>query len=300
MSTAPREICVPTRTWSAYLELTKPRLSSLVLFTALVGFIAGADRAIDISVVLHLLLGTTLVAGGANALNQVVEREFDAQMVRTRNRPLPSGRLNPVEALRFAVVISIIGTTELLVGVNLIAACFGALALGLYVFVYTPLKRITIHNTLVGAVVGAIPPMMGWVAARGEVGVGGWLLAAILFVWQLPHFFSIAWIYRDDYRSGGFRMLSVADGTGLMTRIQIGLLAMLLIPVSLMPSVWGLTGRFYFNAAFFIGIAYLAFCLWRRPSVDYQNNGLSAARRAFLASVIYLPTLLTLYMVDKL
>ncbi len=294
------EISAPARSWTSYLELTKPRLSSLVLFTALVGFVAGTNGPIDVSVLLHLLIGTTLVAGGANALNQVVERDFDAQMQRTRSRPLPSGRLSPVEALRFAAIISMVGLFELLVGVNLIAAFFGALALGLYVFVYTPLKRITIHNTLVGAVVGAIPPMMGWVAARGEVGVGGWLLVAILFVWQLPHFFSIAWIYRDDYQSGGFRMLSVADGTGLMTRIQIGLLAMLLIPVSLMPSVWGLTGRLYFNAAFVIGIAYLGFCLWRRPSVDYQNNGYSAARRAFLASVVYLPTLLTLYMVDKL
>ncbi len=300
MTTAAQEVCVPTRSASAYLELTKPRLSSLVLFTALVGFVAGANGPIDILVLLHLLVGTMFVAGGANAFNQVVEREYDARMQRTRNRPVPSGRLKPVEALRFAVVISVIGLAELLVGVNLIAAFFGALALALYVFVYTPLKRITIHNTLVGAVVGAIPPMMGWVAARGEVGVGGWLLAAILFVWQLPHFFSIAWIYRDDYQRGGFRMLSVADGAGLMTRIQIGLLTMLLIPVSLMPSVWGLTGRFYFNAAFLIGIVYLAFCLWRRPAVDYQNNGLPAARRAFLASVIYLPTLLTLYMVDKL
>ncbi|GJM25597.1 MAG: protoheme IX farnesyltransferase [Phycisphaerae bacterium] len=300
MSSPACEMSIPARSWMSYLELTKPRLSSLVLFTALVGFIAGTSGPIDIAVLLHLLVGTTLVAGGANALNQVVERDFDARMERTKSRPLPSGRLTPVEALRFAAVISIVGLAELLVGVNLIAACFGALALGLYVFVYTPLKRITIHNTLVGAVVGAIPPMMGWVAARGEVGVGGWLLVAILFVWQLPHFFSIAWIYRDDYQSGGFRMLSVADGTGLMTRIQIGFLAMLLIPVSLMPSVWGLTGRFYFNAAFIIGIAYLGFCLWRRPSVDYANNGLSAARRAFLASVVYLPTLLTLYIVDKL
>lgn len=300
MNSQAYEMCAPTRSWMSYLELTKPRLSSLVLFTALVGFVAGTNGPIDVWVLLHLLVGTTLVAGGANALNQVVERDFDAQMQRTQGRPLPSGRLTPVAALRFAAVMSIVGLVELLAGVNLVAACFGALALGLYVFVYTPLKRITIHNTLVGAVVGAIPPMMGWVAARGEVGVGGWLLVAILFVWQLPHFFSIAWIYRDDYRRGGFRMLSVADGTGLMTRIQIGLLAMLLIPVSLMPSVWGLTGRLYFNAAFVIGIAYLGFCLWRRPSVDYANNGLSAARRAFLASVVYLPTLLTLYMVDKL
>lgn len=300
MSTSTIELSTASRSWSAYLELTKPRLSSLVLFTALVGFIAGTDGAINLSALLHLLVGTTLVAGGANALNQVVERDFDAHMQRTRNRPLPSGRLTPVEALRFAVLISAVGLVQLLLGVNLLTAFFGALALGLYVFVYTPLKRITVHNTLVGAVVGAVPPMMGWVAARGEVGLGGWLLAAILFVWQLPHFFSIAWIYRDDYRDGGFRMLSVADGTGLMTRIQIGLLATLLIPVSLLPAVWGLTGRFYFNVTFFLGVAYLASCLWRRSSVDFENNGRSAARRAFLASVIYLPALLSLYMVDKL
>ncbi|NOX60155.1 MAG: protoheme IX farnesyltransferase [Planctomycetes bacterium] len=300
MNVAARTISQPARSWMAFVELTKPRLSSLVLLTALVGFVAGSNAAIDVSVLIHLLVGTTLVAGGANALNQVIERGYDARMERTCRRPLPSGRLSPVEAVRFSVLISAIGLFELLVGVNLSTACLGAAALGGYIFIYTPLKRITVHNTLVGAVVGAIPPLMGWTAAQGKIGMGGWLLAVILFVWQLPHFFSIAWIYRDDYDRGGFRMLSVADGTGTTTRIQVGLLAMLLIPVSLMPAVWGFAGRFYFQAAFVLGLAHLAVCLWRRRSDADSPNGISAARRVFLASVIYLPALLSFYMVDKL
>jgi protoheme IX farnesyltransferase len=162
------------------------------------------------------------------------------------------------------------------------------------VFVYTPLKRVTVHNTLVGAVVGAIPPMMGWTAARGEFGAGGWTLCAILFVWQLPHFFSIAWMYRDDYCRGGYRMLSVADETGEITRRQVAVLALLLIPVSLMPSVVGVTGPLYFNMALLLGAAFWISCVW----LDSRNQWASA-RRSFIASIIYLPCLLVLFMMDK-
>lgn len=280
--------------WTPLVELTKPRLSSLVLFTALVGYLGGAHGAVDVLTMLHAIVGTALVAGGANALNQILERDSDARMNRTRTRPLPSGRVELNDATRFAVVISTVGLLQLLIAVNLLTAFLGAAALALYVFVYTPLKKVTVHNTLVGAVVGALPPLMGWTAATGEMGAGGWALFAILFLWQLPHFFSIAWLYREDYGRGGYRMLANVDPTGRITRVQVLLLAALLVPVSLMPAVLGLAGRGYFATAIVLGVAFTLACVWR------NGRGLDvAARRSFLASITYLPLLLTAYLLDK-
>jgi len=269
------------------VELAKPRLSALVLFTTLVGYAAGCDGAIDMGVMLHVLLGTALVAAGANAFNQVIERDLDARMHRTRNRPLPSGRVTTTQATRFAVIVSAIGLLQLLIGVNLLTAFLGAVALSAYVFVYTPLKRVTVHNTLVGAVVGALPPLMGWTAARGSLDAGGWSLAAILFVWQLPHFFAIAWIYRDDYARGGYRMLSTADPAGALTRVQVAMLALLLVPVSLLPATQGIANEAYSAVALVLGLAYWAMCLWPR-----NWNQDACARRSFIASIVYLPALL--------
>ncbi len=279
--------------WRALVEMTKPRLSSLVLFTTLVGFAAAADGGHTPWVMLHAMVGTALVAGGANVFNQILEREHDAKMHRTEGRPLPTGRANLSEAARFAIAISSLGILELLLAVNLLTAFLGAVALVLYVFVYTPLKRITIHNTLVGAVVGALPPLMGWTAAQGELGAGGWALFAILFVWQLPHFYAIAWIYREDYARGGYRMLSVVDPTGRITGVQVALLSLMLIPVSLLPTLFGVTGRLYFHAALLLGIGFWACCLWF--SSERQR---AQARRSFIASIIYLPSLLTVMLCD--
>lgn len=281
--------------WRVYAELTKPRLSSLVLFTTMVGFAAGAVGSIDRVVLLHALLGTALVAGGANALNQVLERERDGLMERTKHRPLPSGRLGVAAATRFAVCVSTVGLAELLLGVNLLTAFLGAVALSLYAFVYTPLKTVTVHNTLVGASVGALPPLMGWTAATGGLDDGGWVLFAILFVWQLPHFFAIAWMYREDYIRGGYRMLSVIDESGESTRRQVAILAGLLIPLGLLPAVLGLTGAIYAGASVVLGTAFLSVCVWG----NYADHRV-CARRTFFASIVYLPCLLSMYLVDKL
>ncbi|HRX84441.1 MAG TPA: heme o synthase [Phycisphaerae bacterium] len=284
-----------TLNWRALVELAKPRLSALVLFTALVGYAAGASGSIDVACMIHVLLGTALVAAGANAFNQVIERDLDGLMERTKTRPLPTQRVSTAEATRFAVLVSAAGLLELLFGVNLLTAFLGAVALTAYVLLYTPLKRITVHNTLVGALVGALPPLMGWTAARGALEPGGWALAAILFVWQLPHFFAISWIYRADYRRGGYRMLGAVDESGALTRLQVAILALLLIPVSLMPTVVGVAGRTYFHVALVLGVAYWLTCLW--PPRFNQDT---CARRSFIASIIYLPTLLAFLLIDKL
>jgi protoheme IX farnesyltransferase len=273
--------------WRALVETTKPRLSMLVLFTVYVGFAASTAGRGDTWLLIHAMVGTALVAGGANAFNQVMERDLDALMERTRNRPLPSGRVGAYEVAAFAAVVSFVGLLELLLFVNPLTAMLGAAALGLYVLVYTPLKQSTPLNTLVGAVVGAIPPLMGWTAARGTCDIGGWALFAILFVWQLPHFLSIARLYRDDYARGGFRMLSVVDETGERTRRQVFLMAVLLVPVSLLPVMAGVTGRAYGITAVVLGLLFVASCRW--GEAERQEGD---ARRSFIASIIYLPCLL--------
>lgn len=297
MSEAPAQAAAASipSPWGAMLELAKPRLSALVLFTTLIGYLAAARGPIDPVVLIHVLSGTALVAAGANALNQIIERNHDALMVRTRNRPLPSGRLTPLTALRFAVVVSLVGLAQLLFGVNLLTAFLGALALVSYSFIYTPLKRVTVANTVVGAVVGGIPPIMGWAAARNDLGSGAWALFAILFIWQFPHFFSIAWIYRDDYLRGGFRMISVADETGRVTARQVAMLAIVLIPVSLLPAALGLAGTRYALAAAVLGIAFLGTCLWLSPA-----RRMASARLSFIGSIAYLPALLIVLILDKM
>lgn len=281
--------------WRSQAELAKPRLSALVLFSTLTGYAVAARGAIDVIQAFHVLVGTALVAAGANAFNQVIERELDARMLRTRSRPLPTQRVTTSEATRFAALTSAAGILQLLLGVNLLTAFLGAVTLAAYVFVYTPLKRITIHNTLVGAVVGALPPLMGWTAARNALDSGAWSLAAILFVWQLPHFFAIAWMYRRDYARGGYRMLSVADESGWLTRIQVAILSLLLIPVSLMPAVVGIAGRTYFHVALVLGVTYFATCVWS-PRADQDV----CARRSFYASIIYLPGLLAALLMNRI
>ncbi|MGH9748336.1 MAG: heme o synthase, partial [Candidatus Polarisedimenticolia bacterium] len=279
--------------WRDYLELTKPRVTTLVLVTTAVGFhvaggMARAGRLLDV------LLGTLLVAAGTSALNQWAERDADARMLRTRGRPLPAGRLSPRRALLFAAGISILGLAILALRVNGLSALLAAATLASYIGVYTPLKRRTSLATLVGAVPGALPPLIGWTAATGSIDLGGILLFAILFVWQLPHSLAIALLYRDDYARGGFRLLPVVDPEGGATGRRILANAFVLLPVSLAPSVLGIAGTAYFAGALILGLGLLGCTI---PVVRLGTA--RAARRVLLASVVYLPALLGLLSLDR-
>ena len=242
----------------------------------------------------NTLLGTALVAGGTNAWNQIWERDVDARMARTRRRPLPSGRLAASHAMWFASAITVVGVIYLGVTVNLLTASLAALTFASYVLLYTPLKRRTSLNTLIGAVPGALPIVGGWTAAGGNLDVAVAALFWILFLWQLPHFLALAWIYREDYRAGGLKMLSVADDDGRDTGRMALLYAMALLPISLLPTLLGVTGAWYFFGALALGLIYVA-----------AGTGLLVAAtparawRLFFVSILYLPALLTLMVIDK-
>ena len=274
--------------------MTKPRITQLVLLTAAAGFYLGSEAGVQLALLLHTLVGTALVAGGTNAFNQLRERDVDGRMLRTRGRPLPSGRLTPRAAAIFAAIISLAGVTYLAALVNLLTAALAALTLVSYVGLYTPLKRRTSLNTLIGAVPGALPIVGGWTAAGGGLGAAVLALFAIVFLWQLPHFLALAWIYREDYRRGGLAMLSVGDADGSRTASMMLLYAAALLPVSLMPSLLGLTGALYFYGALALGVVYAAV---GTPLLREATP--SAAWRVFLVSIIYLPALLTLMVLDK-
>jgi len=278
----------------AFLELTKPRITQLVVLTAAAGFYLGAAGRVDVRVLIETLVGVALVAAGTNAFNQLRERDVDARMQRTRGRPLPSGRVTPRAAALFAAVISIVGVAYLGIAVNLLTAGLAALTLASYVLFYTPLKRKTSLNTLIGAVPGALPIVGGWTAAGGELGPAVAALFWILFLWQLPHFLALAWIYRDDYRRGGLAMLSVDDPDGRHTGRMVLLYATALLPVSLLPTLLGVTGALYFFGALALGLAYTGASVAMTRAVTTAR-----AWRLFLVSIIYLPALLTLMVLDK-
>ena len=280
--------------FAVFSDLIKARLTSLVLITTLVGFYAGATSPIDYGTMFYALLGTALVAWGAAALNQWLEREPDARMQRTKERPIPSGRLSPDTVLIIGAALSVVGLVVLLFAVNPLTAFLSAITLASYLFIYTPLKRITTLNTLIGAIPGAIPPLMGWTAATGEVSAAGWSLFAILFVWQLPHFMAIAWLYREDYARGGFKMLPIIDPDGRKTAAQAVCHAIGLIPVSLFPSLLGVTGVVYFGGALVLGVAFLIFAIQFSRGLTPER-----ARHLFIASIVYLPVLLGLLVIDK-
>jgi protoheme IX farnesyltransferase len=266
----------------------------MILVTTLVGYYVGLTGAPDWVRLLHLALGTVLAAGGTLALNQYWEREVDARMERTRARPLPDGRLMPLEALAFGGVITALGIADLAAFVGVGAAAVTLATFALYLFVYTPLKLRTALCTIVGAVPGALPPVTGWVAARDEAGVGAWILFGILFLWQLPHTLAIARLYRDDYARAGVRLLPVIDPEGTSTERQIVTGCLALLGVSLLPTLIGLTGGVYFAGALALGLAFVAFGAWQMlaPSLD-------GARRVLFASLLYLPALLALLALDK-
>lgn len=277
-----------------FLSLTKPRVVGMVLVTTTVGFHLGAAGGVDAPRLLHTLLGTALAAAGTLALNQFLERAVDRLMERTRLRPLPDGRLQPPEALAFGAATAAAGLLFLALAVGRLPALVTVVTMGLYLFVYTPLKRRTPLCVVVGAVPGALPPVVGWAAARGDAGMGAWILFAILFLWQLPHTLAIGRLYREDYARAGIRLLPVVDPDGRSTERQIVTGSAALVAVALLPTLSGLTGPVYFVGALALGVGFLAFGMAQAISPTAV-----AARRLLLASLFYLPALLALMAFDK-
>jgi protoheme IX farnesyltransferase len=294
---AAEPVALPRSRVADYLELTKPRVAVLVLFTVAAGvLLGGAGRALDGMVLLHTLLGTALVAAGASALNQLLERHSDALMTRTANRPLPSGRLQPAEVLVFGLGLGVAGVLYLALTLSQpTAALVAALTFVCYVGVYTPLKPLTPLNTLVGAVPGALPPIIGWTAARGEVTADALALFFMLFFWQVPHFLAIAWIYREQYARAGLCMLPVVDPDGRRTGRQMVAYCLALIAVSLAPVVLGSAGLVYLIGALLLGGGFLATTLLFR-----RETGVPQARRVLRASLLYLPGVLALLLLEGL
>ena len=277
-----------------YVELTKPRLTMLSVLTTLAGYWVGTSGELDPMGVFHTLAGTFLVGGGCGALNMYVEREHDVLMRRTMTRPLPGGRMRPVEVLLFGTLVAIAGIVYLGVAVNMLTAVLGAITLVSYVFFYTPLKRRSTLNTIVGAIPGALPPVMGWAAARGSLGPEAIVLFGILFFWQMPHFLALAWMYRRDYERAGYKMLTVLDPEGTSTSLQILLYTAGLLPISLIPTLFGIAGSFYFFGALAIGLGFLAFGMLL--AMTRRNVH---AKWLFYYSLFYLPVLLLAMVIDR-
>jgi protoheme IX farnesyltransferase len=286
-----------------YVELTKPRITWLILMSTAIGYFFGMPRAgswpaflgnLDLLSLFHTIVGTGLIASGTAALNQWYERDADQRMHRTAHRPLPAGRLPADRALAFGVVLSITGFIELWLGVNLLSGLIGAFTLASYLFLYTPLKQRTWWSTTIGAIPGAMPPVIGYAAAAGTLSREAWVLGAILFLWQFPHFYSIAWMYRDDYARAGIRMLPVVEPDGRSTARQIVVYGMALIPVSLTPALMGMSGIVYGVGALILGLWFL----YSGVRVALDRN-IIRARHVLLASVLYLPLIYGLMLLDR-
>jgi protoheme IX farnesyltransferase len=291
---APAPVTAISSLGSAYLELTKPRITAMVVLTTLVGFVMASPGPLPIVPLLGALLGTGLVSAGASALNMVLEKRTDGLMERTRRRPLPTGRLRPLEAVAFGLGLTSSGLVVLAWRAGTLAAAVALVTWASYLFLYTPLKTRTSLSTIVGAFPGALPPVIGWAAARGALDPGAFVLFAILFLWQLPHFLAIAWIYRDDYARGGLPMLPVLDPAGRITGRQAVANSMALLLVSLTPAAAGMTGVAYFAGAIALGLGFLAVAV--RAAVLRTDR---AARGLFLASLVYLPALCALLVVTR-
>ena len=279
---------------SIFADLFKARLTFLVILTSFVGFYLGSTGGLDWVLLAHTVLGTSLLASGASALNQYWERDLDGKMARTESRPIPSGELTASFVLRVGVISASLGMVYLAILVNPLTSVLGALTLVSYVFVYTPLKQITPLNTIIGAVPGALPPLMGWSAATNGVSLGGWSLFLILFFWQLPHFLAISWMYKDEYKSAGFKMLSTNDEEGRRTANHAISHTMGLLPVSISPFVCGVTNVVYVIGALCLGLVFLWFAI-RFSQVRSRER----ARALFFWSIVYLPILLMLMVLDK-
>jgi protoheme IX farnesyltransferase len=276
-----------------YLALTKPRLNSLVVVTSAGGYYLGASSPQTFLPMAAAAVGTALVAGGAAVLNQVYERDTDALMQRTRLRPLPDRRVTPEEARTFGTLLAAGGIVLLSVSANALAALLALATLVVYLTVYTPMKRRSPLATLIGAVPGALPPLIGWAAASGTVSLGGWSLFAIVFLWQIPHFMAIAWLYRDDYARAGFPMLPVVEPEGRRTGRQAVLYAAALVPISVAPSVVGLAGAAYFWTALVLGVG----LLWVAARFAVSRTD-ATARVLFYSSITYLPLIWTAMLLD--
>ncbi|HUL16968.1 MAG TPA: heme o synthase [Terriglobales bacterium] len=288
------EITLTSRA-NAYVALTKPDVSLLVLMTTGAGFYMGARGPVDWPRLVHTVFATMLIAGGTAALNHYIERESDRYMRRTASRPLPSGQLRPKEALLFGIALAVAGAVDLWVAGGILASALGALTCLSYLLAYTPLKKRTVWATFVGAFPGAVPPMIGWAAACGSLDRGAWLLFAILFFWQFPHFHAISWMYREDYARAGILMLPVVDREGKRTFRQIVVMAGLLVAVSLLPAVLGLAGVLYFFGALVVSTGLVQVCLW---AASAKTN--LRAKWLMHATVLHIPLLLGLMMYDKI
>ena len=276
-------------------ELIKARLTLLVLLTTAVGFYLGSESPIDYRALFHTVFGTAAAAAGAAALNQWWERRADALMRRTKSRPLPAGRMAPVQALAFGAALSFFGVVYLAIVCNALSATLTAITIVIYIFAYTPLKRASTANTAVGAIPGAIPPMIGWAAARGDIGVGAWSLFVIVFLWQMPHFFAIAWMCREDYARAGFRMISSDDCSGQRSASQSVFFCILLLVLAGLPAFVGMVGYAYQAIELLLGGLFVAVAM-RFLRLRTQ----SAARLLFIASIAYLPLLLGALVLTKL
>jgi len=279
---------------AAYVELTKPRITFLIVLTAAAGFCLGSPGPVNYVLFAHAMIGIALLSSGLATLNQFIERDLDGLMRRTVDRPLPSGRLGPVEALWFGIVLTTTAEAYLVLFVNSLSALLGLAVIAGYLFVYTPLKTRTSLSTALGAFPGAMPPLIGWAAARGQVDVGAWVLFAILFLWQFPHFLAIAWMYREDYGRAGIVMLPVVEPDGRVTGQQIIAYTLMLVPISLLPTVLGISGKFYFVAALALGMVFLASAI--RAALSKSNQH---ARQLLLASVLYLPLLFGVMVLNR-
>ena len=290
VSSRPHEASRP----ALYLALTKPDVSFLVVMTTVAGYALGTRGPLDWLRMMHTVFGTTLIAAGTSALNHYFERDTDALMRRTASRPLPSGQLSPREAFLFGLGLILVGTIYLALATNGLATLLGILTSVAYLCAYTPLKRRTTFATLIGAFPGAVPPLIGWAAARGSISLDAWILFAVMFLWQFPHFDAIAWMYREDYARAGIRMASVGDREGKRTFFEILTAATLLVPVSLLPAVTGLAGARYFFSALVLGVMLVEVCLWAAASKSNVR-----AKWLMHATVLHLPVLLGLLIYDK-
>ena len=282
-----------SRRFADFVSLTKPRIALMVLITVFTGFVLGARGASNPTTLFLTMAGTGLVACGASVMNQVMEKDRDKLMRRTANRPLPAGRVGSKEAFFFGVFITVAGLLMLGLGVNLLSTGVAFATWFLYVFVYTPLKPLTTLNTAIGAVPGALPPVIGWAAATDQLGVEPWALFLIVFLWQFPHFLAIAWLYREDYARGGFRMLPLVDPSGVITGRQAAFHALALIPAGLLPTAIGLAGNVYFVGALLLGFYYLA-----GSGRFWTDISEPSARRLMKASFLYLPAIVLLLLLN--
>jgi protoheme IX farnesyltransferase len=286
-----------------YIALTKPRITWLIMMSAGIGYFFGLPNAsswreflghIHLLSLLNTIVGTALIASGTAALNQWFERDADRKMRRTAGRPLPLGRLTPGSALAFGAALSVAGFMELWLGVNLLSGSIGAFTLAMYLFLYTPLKQRTWWATTVGAIPGAMPPLIGYAAAAGVLTVEAWILAAILFLWQFPHFYAIAWMYKEDYAQAGIRMLPVVEPDCRSTARQMVLYGIALIPVSLLPVAFGMSGKVYLAGALGLGLWFL----YSGVRVAIERS-VTRARGVLMASVLYLPLIYGLMLFDR-